>query len=134
MTAKRILFGLLRPTLGGHSRTAVALAGVLRDRGHTIDFVVSAAADSGRAGSSGVTASLIHAAGFPVIPIEGETPRRDGDLLVETSVILSVETHTTPFIGSSQTPSGTPLWQLPQKIARSYGRSRLVACPRAIAV
>jgi hypothetical protein len=72
MMAQRILFGLLRPTLGGHSRTAVALAGVLRDRGHTIDFVVGASADSGRAGSSGVTASLIHAAGFPVIPIEGE--------------------------------------------------------------
>src|SRR6476620_8072170 len=37
-----------------------------------IDFVVTASADSGRADSSGVTASLIHAAGFPVIPIDGE--------------------------------------------------------------
>ena len=72
MTAQRILFGLLRPSLGGHTRTALALADVLRDRGHTIDFVVAASADNGRADSSGLTASLVHAAGFHVIPIEGE--------------------------------------------------------------
>ena len=47
MTANRILFGLLRPSLGGHTRTALALADVLRDRGHMIDFVVAASADSG---------------------------------------------------------------------------------------
>ena len=43
MAHQRVLFGLLMPSLGGHTRTAVALATVLRDRGYAIDFVVSGA-------------------------------------------------------------------------------------------
>jgi len=71
MRTQRILFGLLRPNLGGHTRTALALANVLRDRGLAIDFVVSASA-SGGAESASLTASLLHSGGFSVIPIDGE--------------------------------------------------------------
>ena len=69
MKPQRILFGLLTPGLGGHTRTAVALAEVLRDRGHAIDFLVRASTDDGT--DSSVTASLIRAAHFPVVPIGG---------------------------------------------------------------
>ena len=67
----RVLFGLLTPSLGGHTRTAVAVADVLRDRGYAIDFLVRESTDAEPAGSSSVTASLVRAAGFPVIPIAG---------------------------------------------------------------
>jgi len=71
MTAHRILFGLLTPGLGGHTRTAVAIAEVLRDRGHAIDFAVSASPGSARADGSAATTTLIRAAGFPVVLIAG---------------------------------------------------------------
>jgi len=69
MKPQRILFGLLTPGLGGHTHTAVALAKALRDRGHAIDFLVSASTDTGA--DPAVTASLIRAANFPVVPITG---------------------------------------------------------------
>jgi glycosyltransferase involved in cell wall biosynthesis len=36
----KILFGVLNPSFGGHTRTAVALAGALRRRGHEVDLAV----------------------------------------------------------------------------------------------
>jgi hypothetical protein len=53
----RVLFGLLWPGLGGHSRTAISLADALRQRGTIADFLVDAStADTG----------LIRDAGFRV--------------------------------------------------------------------
>jgi len=70
MPHQRVLFGLPTPGLGGHTRTAVALASVLRDRGYAIDFVVaSSGTQSGDPWQQ--RSSLIGAAGFPVLPIAG---------------------------------------------------------------
>lgn len=69
MTPHRILFGLLSPGLGGHTRTAVALATVLRDRGYAIDFLVRRADERTR--DDALDDSLIRAAAFPVVPISG---------------------------------------------------------------
>lgn len=69
MTPHRILFGLLSPALGGHTRTALALATVLRDRGHAIDFLVRRG-DEHTEGDA-LSDSLIRAAGFPVVAIPG---------------------------------------------------------------
>ena len=71
MKAQRLLFGLLTPALGGQTRTAVAVAEVLRDRGYAIDFLVSASSDAENTDPSAPTTSLIRAAGFPLIPIAG---------------------------------------------------------------
>ncbi|HVW04264.1 MAG TPA: glycosyltransferase [Vicinamibacterales bacterium] len=67
MTRHRILFGLLSPGLGGHTRTAVALARVLRDRGHLVDVLVR----DDRTTSSAETDALVHEAGFATVPIAG---------------------------------------------------------------
>jgi hypothetical protein len=66
MTSHRILFGLLSPGLGGHTRTAVALAEALRDRGHVVDVLVHA----GDRASAG-TDTLVREAGFATVPIAG---------------------------------------------------------------
>lgn len=66
MTSPRILFGLLSPGFGGHTRTAVALAEVLRARGHLIEFLVRA-----EFASLSARDSLIRAAGFHAVPIDG---------------------------------------------------------------
>ena len=70
MPHQRILFGLLNPNLGGHTRTAVALAEVLRDRGYAIDFVV-ASSGTPSGDSWRVRSTLIRTAGFPILPIAG---------------------------------------------------------------
>jgi len=75
MPPQRVLFGLLKPSFGGHTRTAVAVAEVLRDRGYTIDFLVHESTDAKGADPTSVTASLIHAAGFGVVPIAGPYAR-----------------------------------------------------------
>ncbi len=67
MTTQHILFGLLSPGLGGHTRTAVALADELRARGHTVDVLVRA----DLVASSAETESLVRAAGLMVVPIDG---------------------------------------------------------------
>jgi hypothetical protein len=62
MSGKRILFGVLTPHGGGHTRTAVAVADVLRGRGHHIDFLVAAPADP-------VRTTLITGARFRIVTI-----------------------------------------------------------------
>jgi hypothetical protein len=67
MTPHRILFGLLSPGLGGHTRTAVALAGVLRDRGHVVDVLVRADLDAFSAG----TDAFVREAGLTTVSVAG---------------------------------------------------------------
>lgn len=67
MTPHRILFGLLSPGLGGHTRTAATLADVLRERGHTVDVLVRA----DLTGASADTDALVRAAGVATVPIAG---------------------------------------------------------------
>ena len=71
MTSHRILFGLLSPSLGGHTRTALAIANVLRDRGYTVDFLVRAAGRSSTGDPQSPPDSLIRAAGFKVVRVSG---------------------------------------------------------------
>lgn len=68
MTAKRILFGVLTPHGGGHTRTAVALADALRSRGYSIDFLVATPGEP-------VRTALITDAGFRVVPIKSHYAR-----------------------------------------------------------
>lgn len=65
MPSLKLLFGLLTPAEGGHTRTALALADVLRQRGHDVSFVVSAATDTPGRPAAG-TAALLRAGGFAV--------------------------------------------------------------------
>jgi hypothetical protein len=65
---------LLTPGLGGHSQTAIALATVLRERGHAIDFIVRNTADSGRPDARGVTSALMRDRGFSVIRVPDPYP------------------------------------------------------------
>jgi hypothetical protein len=68
LSSLRLLFGVLSPGLGGHTRTAVALAERLRSRGHHVEFAVTASVYD-KAESASNTDVLIREAGFRSVSI-----------------------------------------------------------------